>query len=119
MKKGILNNMLIFPNLPQNVGKISNSKGPVPNMAVMARLLSWDLSCVFIKPLMPDSSPTDYHKLHVKLLKKNMKTKTQICDFTLTRPSLIFYPDPKHCYGTFKRDYLEYHIFAYKRYFEH
>ena len=48
-----------------------------------------------------------------------MKTKTQICDFTFTRPSLIFDPDPKHCYGTFKRDYLKYHIFAFKRYFEH
>ena len=53
MKKGILNNMLIFPNLPQNVGKISNSKGPVPNMAVIALLLSWtclvclsNLSCL-------------------------------------------------------------------------
>ena len=36
-----------------------------------------------------------------------------MCVFTVRQPTLIFGPDPKHFYGTFKRKLFKYPIFAF------
>ena len=45
--------------------------------------------------------------------------KKKICEFTVTRPTLIFGPDPKGFYGTFDRKLYQMPHFTFKCCFEH